>query len=113
MSKALLAQIKKAVLGSDYELSFSFVSSAEIKKLNQIYRNINKATDILSFPLSKTSGEILICKSEAKKEMVKFGRTYENFLTFLYIHGLVHLKGYDHGSKMEKVEEKYRKQFKI
>jgi probable rRNA maturation factor len=113
MSKTQLAQIKKAVLGSDYELSFSFTTPAEIKKLNQIYRNINKPTDILSFPLSKTSGEILICQSEAKKEMVKFGRTYENFLTFLYIHGLVHLKGYDHGPKMEKVEEKFRKQFKI
>lgn len=113
MSKTLFDQIKKAVLGSKYELSLVFTTPAKIQKLNKIYRKINKPTDILSFPLSKTSGEIFICKSEAKGEMVKFERTYENFLTFLFIHGLVHLQGYDHGPKMEKVEEKFRKRFKI
>jgi probable rRNA maturation factor len=105
--------IKKAVLGNKYELSLVFTTPGKIRKLNKIYRNINKTTDILSFPLSKTSGEIFICKSEAKKEMVKFGRSYDNFLTFLFIHGLVHLKGFDHGSKMEKVEEKFRRKFDV
>jgi probable rRNA maturation factor len=113
MSKTLFDQIKKAVLGSKYELSLVFTSPAKIKELNKIYRNINKPTDILSFPLSKTSGEIFICKSVAKKEMVKFERTYENFLTFLFIHGLVHLKGYDHGPKMEKLEGNFRQKFNI
>lgn len=106
-------QIKKAILGSKYELSFSFVLPHEIQKLNKTYRNINKPTDILSFPLSDTSGEILICKAEAKKEMLKFDRSYNNFLGFLFIHGLVHLKGYDHGQEMENVEEKFRRKFKI
>ena len=105
--------IKKAVLGSKYELSLVFITSEKIKKLNKKYRNINKPTDILSFPLSKTSGEIFICKSEAKKEMVKFDRAYDNFITFLFIHGLVHLKGYDHGPIMEKMEAKFHKKFKI
>jgi ssRNA-specific RNase YbeY (16S rRNA maturation enzyme) len=45
--------------------------------------------------------------------MAEFDRTYENFLVFLFIHGLVHLKGYDHGDKMEKVEIKFRKKFNI
>jgi len=113
MSKTLFDQIKEAVLGSKYELSLVFTTPAKIKKLNLIYRNINKPTDILSFPLSKTTGEIFICKSEAKKEMKKFDRSYENFLSFLFIHGLVHLKGYDHGVKMEKMEERFRKMFNI
>lgn len=113
MSKNLFDQIKKAVLGSEYELSLVFCSAKKIQELNKIYRNINKPTDILSFPLSKNSGEILICKSETRKMMKEFGRTYENFLVFLFIHGCVHLKGYDHGAKMEKVEEKFRKLFKI
>ncbi len=43
----------------------------------------------------------------------EFERPYDNFLIFLFIHGCVHLKGYDHGAKMEKVEEKFRKKFKI
>ncbi len=106
-------KIKIAVLGPDYELSLVFTSAAKIKDLNRIYRNLDQPTDILSFPLSQTSGEIFICRSEAKKEMVKFDRPRENFLAFLFIHGLVHLKGFDHGPKMEKVEEKFRQEFGI
>lgn len=109
----LFDQIKKAILGEKYELSLVFVSAKKMQELNRIYRNINKPTDILSFPLSKNSGEILICKSETRKMMKEFGRSYENFLAFLFIHGCVHLKGFDHSPKMEKVEEKFRKLFKI
>jgi probable rRNA maturation factor len=106
-------KIKEAVLGKDYDLSWSFISSAKIQKLNLIYRNLDKPTDILSFPLSKKEGEIYICESEAKKETQKFERKYDNFLYFLFIHGCVHLKGYDHGSTMERIETKFRKQFGI
>lgn len=113
MSKNLFDQIKKEILGSKYELSFSFIAPKKIKSFNKIYRNINKPTDILSFPLSKSTGEIFICKSETKKMAPKFDRSYENFLVYLFIHGCVHLKGYDHGPKMEKVEEKFRKMFKV
>jgi probable rRNA maturation factor len=113
MSKTLFDQIKKAILGDKYELSLVFITAKKIKNLNKIYRNINKPTDILSFPLSKTSGEIFICPAEAKKMMLEFKRSYKNFLAFLFIHGLVHLKGYDHGCEMEKLEIKFRKKFKI
>ena len=105
--------IKKAVLGSKYELSLVFCPAKKIQNLNKTYRKINKPTDILSFPLSKTSGEIFICKSETRKMMAEFDRPYQNFLTFLFIHGCVHLKGYDHSPKMEKVEQKFRKQFGV
>jgi probable rRNA maturation factor len=113
MSKALFDQIKETVLGSKYELSLVFCTAKKIQELNRVYRNINKPTDILSFPLSKTTGEIFICKSESRKMMKEFNRSYDNFITFLYIHGLVHLKGFDHGDKMEKIEEKFRKKFRI
>jgi len=106
-------KIKKTILGEKYDLSLVFVSAKKIQELNKIYRNINKPTDILSFPLSNTSGEILICKTETRKMMKEFGRKFDNFLTFLFIHGCVHLKGFDHGAKMEKVEEKFRKNFGI
>ena len=106
-------QIKKAVLGDKYELSLVFTTAKKIQNLNRIYRNINKPTDILSFPLSDECGEIFICRTEAKKMAKEFGRQYENFLDFLLIHGLVHLKNYDHGPKMEKQEEKFRKKFGI
>jgi probable rRNA maturation factor len=106
-------KMKDEILGKDYDLSWAFITPKKMQKLNLIYRNINKPTDILSFPLSKTEGEIYICLSEARKEAKKFDREYENFLGFLFIHGLVHLKGYDHGSTMERIEAKYRKTFGI
>lgn len=84
-----------------------------MQELNRTYRGLDKPTDILSFLLSKTSGEMFICKSETRKMAKEFERTYENFLLYLFVHGLVHLKGYDHGPKMDKLEAKFRKQFKI
>ena len=106
-------KIKNTILGSAYDLSFVFIGPRKIKELNKVYRGINKATDILSFPLSRQAGEMFICKSETRKMAKEFGRTYDNFLIFLFIHGLVHLQGYHHGPKMEKIEAKFRKLFKI
>ena len=106
-------EIKNKILGKDYDLSWAFITPKKIQKLNLIYRNQDKPTDILSFPLSKTEGEIYICKSETRKMAKDFDRTYDNFLLFLFIHGCVHLKGYDHGSTMERIEAKFRKQFGV
>lgn len=105
--------MKDAVLGKEYDLSVVIVSKEKIQSLNKQYRNIDESTDILSFPLDKESGEIFINLEETKKMAPDFDREYENFLGFLFIHGLVHLKGYDHGSTMENIEMKYRKVFKI
>ena len=105
--------IKNEVLGKDYNLTLSFVTPKHIQKLNKIYRNIDKPTDILSFPLSKNEGEIYICKSETRKEAKNFDRGYENFLDFLFIHGCVHLKGHDHSATMESIEVEVRKKFKV
>ena len=95
--------MKTAVLGEDYDLSVVIVGKNEIRKLNKIHRDIDKPTDILSFPLSEKTGEIYINLDMTKLEAKKFDREYENFLGFLFIHGLVHLKGYDHGSTMESI----------
>ena len=101
--------MKEAVLGKKYELSVILVGKKEIQKLNKEYREINKPTDILSFPLSDDFGEIYINPEMTKLEAKKFDRKYDNFFAFLFIHGLVHLKGFDHGSTMEGLEDKYLK----
>jgi probable rRNA maturation factor len=106
-------KIKEKILGKDYSLSLSFIGSKTIRSLNSTYRKTNKPTDILSFPLSKKEGEIFICPKIARVKAIKFQRNQTNFLVFLFIHGLVHLSGYDHGKKMEVVENKYRKYFHI
>lgn len=105
--------IKEAILGKAYRLNVVITSPAAIKKLNLMYRNKNVATDILSFPLSKKEGDIYLCLSAARSEAKKFDRTYQNFLSFLFIHGCVHLKGYEHGVTMERIETKFRKKFGI
>lgn len=103
--------IKNKILGKHYELSFAFVSKNKIRELNRTYRDKDEPTDILSFPLDKSHGEILICKEIAKKKSKDFGLTFDDYLVFLIIHGCLHLKGLVHGSRMEKLEEKYCKIF--
>ena len=103
----------QAALGKNYQLTVIFTTPARMKKLNTIYRDIEKPTDILSFPVSEKEGEIYLCLPEARKEAKKFDRKYENFLSFLFIHGCVHLKGHDHGATMERIEARLRAQFGI
>jgi probable rRNA maturation factor len=105
--------IKNVALGKDYILNLIITDSKKIQKLNTIYRNKEEPTDILSFPLSPTEGEIYISPVEARAEAKKFERDYDNFIAFLFIHGCTHLKGHDHGDIMESIEAKLRAQFGI
>jgi probable rRNA maturation factor len=107
------SRIKDAVLGPNYELSLVFIGSTRSRALNREYRGKDYATDILSFPLSETEGEIFIDLAKSRKEAPLFDRSFDNFIAFLFIHGLFHLKGYDHGSTMESKEERIRKKFNI
>lgn len=109
----VFSSMKKRVLGHNYELSLVIIDKNRIKKLNKFYRGIDKPTDILSFPLSDNEGEIFICLEIARKEALNFNRSYDNFIKFLFIHGLVHLKGLKHSDKMENEEKKIRKIFKV
>ncbi len=103
--------IREKILGPKYELSVIFLSSIAQKKLNTTYRGKNKSTNILSFPLSKNSGEITFDLSLVKKESKDFDMTYPQFLKYLFIHGCLHLKGFVHSSTMDKEEKKYLKIF--
>ena len=103
--------MKESILGSKYDLSVSFLSSNEQKKINKKYRNKNKTTNILSFPFSKTSGEITFDPIQVKHDAPLFDMPYSKFLKYLFIHGCLHLKGYEHSSTMEKEEKKFLKKF--
>ncbi len=106
-------KLKTAVLGENYSLSLVFIGAKKSKELNNSYREKNKPTNILSFPLDKKTGEIFINLELAKKESKLFDRKPDNFVAFLFIHGLFHLKGMEHGSTMERAETKLRKKFSI
>jgi probable rRNA maturation factor len=103
--------IKNDILGAKYSLSMAFVGEKISKELNKKYRGKNKPTNILSFCLSKKDGEIVICPKVVKREAKNFDRTFPEFLGFLVIHGMLHLKGMEHSSRMEIAEEKYDKKY--
>jgi probable rRNA maturation factor len=103
--------IKNKILGDEYELGVSFLSKQKQKQINQTYRNIDKTTNILSFPLSPNSGEITFDLIKVKKDAPLFQMSYSEFLKYLFIHGCLHLKGFEHSSIMEKEEKKYLKMF--
>ena len=104
-------KIKNDILGKKYSLSIAFVSLKKSQEINKKYRHKNKPTNVLSFALSKNEGELVLCKEVIKKELKKFGRNYRELEGFLVIHGMLHLKGMAHSSKMERVERKYDKKY--
>ncbi|MBI3633987.1 MAG: rRNA maturation RNase YbeY [Candidatus Vogelbacteria bacterium] len=105
-------QIKNAALGQGYELSLVFVDDKISKFINGKYRHKDHATNILSFPYSQTDGEILLNLDISSRESRETKQKLNNYLVYLFIHGLIHLKGFDHGSRMEEEEQKIRLIFK-
>ncbi len=103
--------IKEKILGPKYDLSVSFLSKTEQRKINRTYRKKDKTTNVLSFSLSKNSGEITFDLAQVKKDAPLFEMTYSKFLKYLFIHGCLHLKGFEHSSTMEKEEKKFLAMF--
>lgn len=106
-------EMKEKILGKGYELSISFVSPKESQKLNLTYRGKNNPTNVLSFELTKKSGELVLQPACVKRDAKNFDMDYPNFLAFLLIHGMLHLKGMQHGSTMEKQEARFKKIFGV
>lgn len=106
-------RMRDAVLGPDYDLSLVFVGDNESRKINIKSRGKNYIPNVLSFELDANAGEIFINPIEAKRQASDFDRTLVKFIGYLFIHGLVHLKGMTHGGTMERIEAKFRKQFGV
>lgn len=103
----------QSILGKTYTLSLVFVGEVRAQKLNKQYRNASYVPNVLSFPLDTHTGEIYITPRIAEKEAKKHQMTRNGYIGFLFIHGLLHLKGYDHGSTMEKLERKFCTQYAL
>jgi len=98
---------------TDKDIELILTTNEEIKKLNKIHRNKDKETDVLSFPLENFPGmplgSIIISVDTAKKGANEFGHSIEDEIKLLFIHGLLHLLGFDHeidnGEMREKEKE--------
>ncbi len=123
-TKELRELVKKVLkTGLDYmnfddnsEISIMFVDNDEIHALNKLHRGIDRATDVLSFPLFEYDeegnimkdecdfgengelilGDIVISLERAKEQAEEYGHSFEREVGFLTAHSLLHLLGYDH-----------------
>ena len=105
--------MRDTILGEHFMLSLVFVGAQRAQALNQEHRGKDYVPNVLSFPLDSNSGEIYICPTVARQEAPKFGLTPRGYIGYLFIHGLLHLKGYKHSPKMERLEKKYLKKFQL
>lgn len=103
------------------DIELIIVNNDEIQELNKNHRNIDKATDVLSFPLefempNMPLGSIVISHNFVEKKAKEYSHTQEEEFYLLFIHGLLHLLGFDHevdvGEHREK-EEELIKQFNL
>ncbi len=95
------SRIARAVLPAGYELSLAFLSESESRRLNRALRGKDTPANVLAFPLSSSSGEVVIAPAVARRGARAFSLSYRRFVGLLFIHALLHLRGHRHGSRME------------
>lgn len=128
-AKILEETIKVFKITSEIEVNVEFVSSFKIKRINSQFRNINKVTDVLSFPtlelkmplksnLTKEKclmdvnpetgnimlGDIYICFKKVKAQAKEYGHSINRESAYLFLHGILHLLGFDHIEENDKIE---------
>lgn len=119
--KVLAAQKRE-----NFWFSLTFVGAVKMRALNRKHRGQDKPTDVLSFEIkgqdkysdsSKFLGDIIICPNQVRINAPNNNRTYGQELDLVFIHGILHLLGYDHekdekrAKQMERLQEKYLQDF--
>lgn len=103
------------------EISLSFVSPEEIHALNRQYRQVDRPTDVLSFPqyddlndLPQEGeiclGDVVICSAQAKAQAAEYGHSERREMLYLFVHSVLHLLGYDHMEEDEKRQMRQREE---
>ena len=123
--EAIEATLDYEQYGNPCEVSVSFVDNSEIRELNKKFRGIDKATDVLSFPLFDYEGEseeppvdemlgmlgdIVLSLEQAALQAEEYGHSFEREVAFLTVHSMLHLLGYDHETGEEDEADMRRRQ---
>ena len=118
VNEQLLENIATTLTKKDIELIIT--TEDEMQSINKEHRNIDKSTDVLSFPyedmLMFPLGSIVISSSHVEEKAKEFSHKNDDELALLFIHGLLHLLGYDHevdSGEMRKEEEKLIREFNL
>lgn len=116
IKKAISEALRQENFAYPAEVSVSFVDNEAIHKLNLEYREKDKPTDVLSFPMwekeelldgsaldghAVTLGDIIISTEKATSQAEEYGHSIEREICFLSVHSILHLLGYDHETSEE------------
>ncbi|MBO8435045.1 MAG: rRNA maturation RNase YbeY [Tyzzerella sp.] len=127
IEKIALLSLEYEDFDTDCEISVSLVDNNEIKDINSRFRNIDSATDVLSFPQLTFEedeicdvnendeiilGDIIISVERAMEQAKEYGHSLKREIAFLTAHSMLHLLGYDHMVKEEE-EVMFKKQKEI
>lgn len=126
---------EEGLLDSKLIMTITFTTPEEIRKINKKYRKIDKATDVLSFPMFEKSeldekiknkdflyedvlGDVIISIDKVREQAEEYGHSFERELSYMLVHGFYHLMGYDHIEEEDKKimrpkEEKILNELKI
>ncbi len=124
--RAILASLEYEKFMYDAEVSVTLCDNAYIRNLNKTYRNKDKHTDVLSFPMYEDGnfdigecisgavlGDIVISLERAKEQAMEIGNSFLEEVAFLTIHSTLHLLGYDHERSKEDDDLQCKKQKEI
>ena len=122
--RSILATLDYEDVESNCEVSVTFTDNEGIRALNAEYRNIDRATDVLSFPLINYDegeeledevmlGDIVLSLERAREQAEEFGHSFERECAFLCAHSTLHLLGYDHELSDEDDADMRRRQSEI
>lgn len=119
------AALEEEEIEDDAEVSVTLADNARIRELNAEFREIDRETDVLSFPLGDDEGfevdpdtdaillgDIVISLEKAKSQSEEYGHSFKREVAFLVTHSLFHLLGYDHMTPEEETEM-FAKQEKV
>lgn len=120
------AALEEEQIDEDAQVSVTLVDNEAIREINNEHRGIDKATDVLSFPLGDEDsfdtdpetgaillGDIMISLERAKEQAEEYGHSYRREVAFLITHSLFHLLGYDHVDSEEDEKLMFGKQDKV
>lgn len=110
---------EEGLLDSKLIITITFTTPEDIRKINKKYRKIDKATDVLSFPMFEKEeldekiknkdflyedvlGDIIISIEKVKEQAEEYGHSFERELSYMLVHGFYHLMGYDHIEEEDK-----------
>ncbi|MDD4532663.1 MAG: rRNA maturation RNase YbeY [Bacilli bacterium] len=112
--------VNNVSLSKEVVVSATIVDDESIHQINKQYRGIDRPTDVISFAYDDNEnddflpyddlGEIVISLDTAKRQAPLYNHPTERELAFLFIHGFLHLLGYDHVNNQEEAEKMYAKQ---